>query len=65
MREGREGRRREKGGEAEVEWARCFNRKTVTCQAAEGALKKSPVWKRNEKGDFPTRAPCSVRPRRI
>lgn len=37
---GREGRRREKGGEAEAEWARHFNRKTVTCQAAEGAPKK-------------------------
>ena len=36
---GREGRR-EKGGEAEAEWARHFNRKTVTCQAAEGAPKK-------------------------
>ena len=40
MRGRREGRRREKGGEAEAEWARCFNRKTVTCQAAEGAPKK-------------------------
>jgi len=57
---GREGRRREKGGEAEAEWARHFN-----MSSCRGSPKEAPVWKRNEKGDFPTRAPCSARRGRI
>lgn len=35
-----EGWRREKEGEAEAEWERHFNRKTVTSQVAKGASKK-------------------------